>query len=49
MVVLILTAWVLFSVALALMWVGYRHHIGRYSLEDYDVPVERRLESAVHR
>jgi hypothetical protein len=47
MVVLILTAWVLSSLALTLMWVGYRLFIGKHSLEDFEVPVERRLKSMV--
>ena len=49
MVVLILTAWVLSSLALMLMWIGYRRFIGRHALEDFDVPEERRLRSTVRR
>jgi hypothetical protein len=49
MVVLVLTVWILSSLALTLMWVGYRRSIGRHALEDFDVPVERRITLPVHR
>lgn len=48
-VVLILAAWVLVALALALVWVGYRRYVGTHSLEDFDVPLERRHRSTVHR
>jgi hypothetical protein len=49
MVVLILTAWVLSSLALMLTWIGYRRFIGTHALEDFDVPEERRFRSTVRR
>lgn len=49
MAVLTLTVWVLASLALTLMWIGYRRFVGRHPLEDFDVPLERRPRSTVRR
>ena len=45
--ILILTAWVLASYALTLAWCVCRHVIGKRSLEDFDVLVERRIGTPV--
>jgi hypothetical protein len=49
MIVQILTAWVLMSFALTLMWVGYRTLIGKHSLEEFEVPLEWRHQSMARR
>ena len=40
LVLMILAAWVAASVALALLWVGYRRFVATHAVEDFDMPVE---------